>query len=211
MATPKPQIRGTFATPVCVHFLPVAQDVNPELRALILERMNSGGAVPQDSGWRSAWDFESWGGQHAQTLFRMVRELADSMTCNRAGQRVNLEWAVSACATVRKKDEPLEHAMRPATFWSGMYFVDDGYGKSDQEILGGDVELGDPRGSLPAMVAPHLAFRIPGGVAAGQVEITHPQSGMILVYPSWLPRIERRLETPGPRITVEFDLSAPPP
>ena len=26
MATPKPQIRSSFATPVCVHYLPVAQD-----------------------------------------------------------------------------------------------------------------------------------------------------------------------------------------
>ena len=37
MATIKPQIRGVFPTPVAVHFLPVAQDVNLALRPLIVE------------------------------------------------------------------------------------------------------------------------------------------------------------------------------
>ena len=34
MATPKPQIKSTFATPSCIHFLPVANEVNVDLRAL---------------------------------------------------------------------------------------------------------------------------------------------------------------------------------
>ena len=38
MAASKPQIRSLFATPVAVHFLPVAQDVNQALRPLIVER-----------------------------------------------------------------------------------------------------------------------------------------------------------------------------
>ena len=45
MTTQKPQIRAMFATPVCVHFLPVAQEVNAELRPLVLERINGDGAV----------------------------------------------------------------------------------------------------------------------------------------------------------------------
>ncbi len=212
MATPKPQVRSTFATPLCVHFLPVAQDVNPELRATVLERMstNANGANGHHGqGWRSARDFDAWGGQHAQTLFRVLREQADNLTATRAGGRVSLDWTVSACAGVRNKGDYGERIARPGAVWSAIYFVDDGYAKSDDENLGGEVELADPRGALPAMVAPHLAFRIPGGGTAGQIELIRPQSGMIVLHPAWQPRGERLLESPGPRVTIEFELAPP--
>jgi len=209
MATPKPQVRSTFATPVLVHFSPVAGDANAELRPLIIEKMNGNGAASRAHGWKSANDFESWGGLHAETLYRVVREMADSATATRAGGRVNLDWKVSACACVRGQGEYRDLTARPGAFWSGIYFVDDGYQKSDDETLGGEIELGDPRGALPAMVAPHLAFRIPGGLTAGGVEPIRPQTGMIILHPSWLPRGERRFDGASQRVTVEFDLSAP--
>ena len=173
MATTKPQIRSLFATPVCVHFLPVAQEVNAELRPLILEKAQRRNGSARGQGWRSAPDFESWGGNHAETLFRVVRDLADGLTATRTGARVTLDWKIAACAAVRQKGEYQELAARPGAFWSGVYFVDDGYAKSDDETLGGECELADPRGALPAMVAPQLAFRIPGGLTAGQRE-DHP-------------------------------------
>jgi hypothetical protein len=98
---------------------------------------------------------------------------------------------------------------RHAAFWSGIYFVDDGYTKSDDESLGGECELADPRGPLPAMVAPHLAFRIPGGQSSGQSELIRPQSGMIILHSSWQPRGERRYDGTAQRLTIEFDLAVP--
>ncbi len=209
MATQKPQVRSTFATPVLVHFLPVAQEVNTDLRPLVLEKVSSNGQTSRAQGWRSASDFETWGGMHAETLYRVVRELADSATATRSGGRINLDWKVSACAAVRAQGEYREMAARPGAFWSGVYFIDDGYQKSDDEALGGEIELGDPRGALPAMVAPSLAFRIPGGLTAGGVEAIRPQTGMIILHPSWLPRGERRYDGTAQRVTVEFDLAAP--
>jgi len=208
MPTPKPQIRSLFATPVCVHFLPVAAEVNADLRPVILEKAQSapGG---RGQGWRSPPDFESWGGGHAQTLFRVVRDLANSLTSTRAGARVTLDWSIQACAAVRQKGDYQEMSARPGAFWSGIYYVDDGYAKSDDEALGGECELTDPRGALPAMVAPGLAYRVPGGLAAGASEIIRPQSGMIVLHPSWQPRGERRCDGPAQRLAIEFDLAAP--
>ncbi len=212
MATPKPQIRSLFATPVCVHFLPIAPEVNAELRPLVLQKMQDGGTVsPRGQGWRSAPDFESWGGGHAQTLFRVLRELADSVTATRGGGRVSLDWAITAAATVRQKGDYLDLAARPGAMWSGVYYVDDGYAKSDDEALGGECELADPRGALPAMMAPQFAFRIPGGVTAGQSELIRPATGMILLFPSWQPRGERRFDGAGQRVAIEFDLLPPAP
>ncbi|HEY5337187.1 MAG TPA: putative 2OG-Fe(II) oxygenase [Rhizomicrobium sp.] len=210
MATPKPQIKSTFATPNCIHFLPVANDVNAELRALVMDKFNAaaGTVGTHGQGWRSDSDFEAWGNNAAQTLFRVLRETADGLTATRAGGRVTLDWKISACASVRSKGEYCELAARPGAFWSGVYFIDDGYAKSDDENMGGNVELADPRGALPAMVSPTLAFRIPGGVSAGQTETIRPSSGMIVMHPSWQPRGERRYDGEGQRVTIEFDLSA---
>ena len=113
MATPKPQIRSTFATPICVHFLPVAQEANPILRPMVVEKMHAAGNGPsRGQGWRSPNDLESWGGAQVQTLFRVVRELADGATAPRGGARVSLNWQITACAAVRQKGEFAEMRAR---------------------------------------------------------------------------------------------------
>ncbi len=84
------------------------------------------------------------------------------------------------------------------------------YAKSDDETLGGECELGDPRGPLAAMAAPHLSFRMPGGLSAGYSEIIRPQSGMIILHPSWMARGERRYDGKHQRMTIEFDLTPAP-
>jgi len=209
MATSKPQIRSLFATPVAVHFLPVATEMNAELKPLILEKVQANGSGARGQGWRSASDFESWGGSHAETLFRVVRDLANSLTATRNGSRLTLNWTIVATAAARQPGEYQELRARPGAFWSGLYYVDDGYAKSDDEKLGGECELADPRGALPAMVVPQLAFRFPGGLTAGHSEIIRPKTGMIVLHPSWLPRGERRHDGPAQRLTIEFDLAAP--
>lgn len=205
MAASKPQIRSLFATPVSIHFLPVAQDVNATLRPLITERAGPG---VHGQGWRSDTDL-TWCGETLQTIYRVVRDLADGATTTRTGGRVTLDWKIEACACLRQKGEYREFAARPGAFWSGVYYVDDGYAKSDDVTLGGECELADPRGALPAMVSPQYAFRIPGGQTAGQTEMIRPNSGMIVLHPSWLMRGERRHDGEQSRITIEFDLTPP--
>src|SRR5690349_2265788 len=137
MATPKPQIRSLFATPVCQHFHPIATEANAELRPVILERAQTNGGPVDGRGWKSAPDFESWGGAHAGTLLRVVRELADGLTATRAGGRIAIDWRITALAAVRQNGDQQELSARSEAFWSGIYYVDDGYQKSDDEGLGG--------------------------------------------------------------------------
>lgn len=211
MAAPtKPQIRSAFPTPICTHYLPVAPETNAELKPLILERMQGGQPPPEAGlGWRSAPDFESWGGSRVQTLFRVLRELANMLTATRAGGRVDFEWRIAASAAVRSKGEHADIRARPGGFWSALYYVDDGYAKSDDVALGGEIILSDPRGIAPAMVAPELALRIPGGLTAGMSETIRPQSGMIVLFPSWMPVGEKRYDGANHRIAIEADLLPP--
>jgi hypothetical protein len=208
MVASKPQIRAMFATPVCVHFHPVASEANAELRPLILEKARAGGRFDREQGWRSEYDFEAWSEVQGQTLFRMLRDLADGLTASRGGGKLTLAWKIAACAAIRQQGHYREVVARPGALWSGVYFVDDGYHKSDDE-LGGEYELADPRGVLPAMMAPQYGFRMPGGLSAGGREVIRPQTGMIIMNPSWLPCGERRFEGPDNRIAVEFDITAP--
>src|ERR1700753_74851 len=175
----KPQIRSLFATPVSIHFLPVAQDVNAALKPLIVERAGPG---VRGQGWRSEGGIAGWCGDALQTVSRVLRDLADGVTATRGGGRVTLDWKIEACACLRQKGEYRESAARPGAVWSGGYVVDDGYAKSDDANLGGEIELLDPRGPLPAMVAPQFGYRIPGGATAGQSELIHPQSCIIVLY-----------------------------
>lgn len=207
MPPTKPQIHSLFATPLCVHFVPVAVEMNAELRPMILAQTK--GAVSRGQGAYAKDDFLSWGNHHAQTLLAVATDLADSLTASRTGGRIKPDWKIAARAAARVRGEHQEMAARPGAFWAGVYFADDGYAKSDDEALGGQCELGDPRGALPAMVAPHLSFRMPGGQSAGFAEVIRPQSGMILLHPGWLPRGERRYEGEGQRLVIEFELSAP--
>jgi hypothetical protein len=203
----KPQIHSLFATPLCVHFVPVAVEMNAEIKPLILARTRD--AVSRGQGAYAKEDFLAWGNHHAETLLTVVTDLADSLTASRSGARVKTDWIVTARAACRTKGEYQEMVARPGAFWAGVYFADDGYAKSDDETLGGQCELGDPRGPLPAMVAPHLSFRMPGGTSAGFAEIIRPQSGMILLHPGWQPRGERRYDGDGQRLVIEFELAAP--
>jgi hypothetical protein len=210
MPPTKPQIHSLFATPLCVHFVPVAVEMNTELKPLILAQTKQG--TSRGQGAYAKEDFRGWGNHHAETLLAVVTDLADSLTASRSGARVKTDWTIAARAACRVKGEYQEMVARPGAFWAGVYFADDGYAKSDDEALGGQCELGDPRGPLPAMVAPHLSFRMPGGQGGGQsagfAEIIRPQSGMILLHPGWQPRGERRYDGDGQRLVIEFELAA---
>ncbi len=209
-APTKPQIRSAFPTPICTHYLPVAPETNAELKPLILARMQTGiTPVEAGIGWRSAPDFASWGGDRTQTLFRVIRELANTLTVTRAGGRVEFDWRIAASAAVRSKGEHADIRARPGGFWSVLYYVDDGYAKSDDIALGGEIVLGDPRGVAPAMVSPELGLRVPGGLTAGLSETIRPQSGMIVLFPSWMPVGEKRYDGPNHRIVIEADLLPP--
>lgn len=198
-----------FATPVCVHYHPVAQEANAELRPLILAQAENSSQTGPGAGWHSAAGFESWSGVQGQTLFRMLRDLADSMTAARSGGRVTLDWRISASAAIREKGDFLDPAAHSGAFWSGIYYVDDGYHKTDDETLGGEYELVDPRDVGPAMTAPQYGYRLPGTLMAGLRETIRPQTGMIILHPSWLACGERRFDGESKRMVVEFDMMLP--
>lgn len=208
MTAIKAEVRSYFATPVVIATLPDAAELNVELRRIILAREAQDAGVQHSNlgGWQSSWDFEDWGGPPARRLLDAARELALRLTSDRAGQPVRLHWKTNAWANVNRKGHGNEFHTHPGAFWSGTYYVDDGGIAADHE-LGGEFEIQDPRGVAPAMYAPLLGFAVPGGQSAGASELIYPESGQIVLFPSWLQHAVRPYRGDRVRISVAFNFS----
>jgi uncharacterized protein (TIGR02466 family) len=109
-------------------------------------------------------------------------------------------------ANVNKSGHGNEFHSHPGSFWSGVYYVDDG-GIAANPSLGGELEFMDPRGPGPAMYAPQLAFALPGGLSVGANEVVHPRTGRLVMFPAWLLHQVRPYRGGAERISIAFNLS----
>ncbi len=201
-------IQGLFATPVAVTRLPEASEINPALKTLILERAQSVPSTDHSNrgGWQSSWDFHDWGGEAGRKLLAAAERVATSLTCDRTGNAVTLDWKVNSWANLNRRDNGNEFHIHAGSLWSGAHYVDDG-GASDNEALGGEFELQDPRGPAAIMYAPTLAPKVQGGLSTGASELIRPETGSMLLFPAWLSHSVRPYKGDGVRISIAFNLS----
>jgi uncharacterized protein (TIGR02466 family) len=206
MAGMQAEIRSYFATPVVIATLADADELNAELKRIILQYEREHHSLHHSNlgGWQSSWDFETWGGPPAKRLLDAARELATRLTSDRAGKGVRIAWTTNAWANVNRRSHGNEFHTHPGAYWSGTYYVDDG-GIGDDPALGGEFEMQDPRGVAPAMYAPRLGFAVPGGQSAGASELIHPKSGQMVLFPSWLLHAVRPYHGDRERISVAFN------
>lgn len=206
----KVQAQPLFATPVVISEAPDAARLNRELKAVIEARAASTPSTRHSNlgGWQSSWDFPDWGGPAAAAILAHARAVADRMTVDRQGKAVKIDWAVNAWANLNRSGHGNEFHTHPGAYWSGTYYVDDG-GIGADPSLGGEFEIQDPRGVAPAMYAPHLAFNLPGGGAAGASETLSPRAGLMLLFPSWLSHAVRPYRGQAQRISIAFNFSLP--
>ena len=203
--------RNLFPTPVASVETPDATARNEALRTLILEqrRIRPTIQASNEGGWHSDRDLMDWGGPRAEEVIAMARAVANHLTRDRHGREVQPDWIVSAWANVNGLGAANICHYHPGSFWSGAYYVDDG-GVNADPSLGGDFELLDPRGSAPAMAAPMLAFAGEGGLGAGATEWIRPRPGLLVLFPSWVQHQVRAYRGARERISIAFNLSAPP-
>ena len=201
-------LRSYFATPVAVAELPGAKELNARLREIILAREYASAGVTHSNlgGWQSAWDFAEWSGEAGKTVIEAVVGLADHLTADRTGKAVSVKWKINGWANINRKGHANEFHTHPGSFWSASYYVDDA-GVAANPDLGGEFEIQDPRGVAPAMYAPLLAFNMPGGQSVGANELIRPQSGMLIVFPSWLSHGVRPYLGATTRISIALNLS----
>jgi uncharacterized protein (TIGR02466 family) len=211
--TAPPPAASLFDTPVIVDQMPEAETLNAELKRLILERRSadSGIKLSNVGGWHSDTRMLSWGGEPALAVVKRVVAAADAYTIDiRAKGKARFRWVPEMWANVSQQGASNQFHTHPGAFWSAVYYVDDGYDGSDDDSLGGELVLLDPRMPMIRMAAPDLRFRRPGQQPEQQDKWLRPRSGMIVIFPSWLSHAGRPYNGTGLRISIAINLSAAP-
>lgn len=209
-----PQVVPLFATPLVVFDVPDAQSLNGDLRRAIEEREKSHPTTQKSNlgGWQSTWDMDRWGGTAAVKLLAVARNLANRMTTDIQGAagkgpypgHFAVTWMGNMWANINRTGHANEFHSHPGSFWSGVYYVDDG-GVAADPSLGGELEFLDPRGTGPVMNAPHL--RMVNALSAGATERVLPQSGRMVLFPAWLLHQVRAYRGNATRISIAFNLT----
>jgi uncharacterized protein (TIGR02466 family) len=202
------QIVPMFATPSALLEVPDAAALNAELLKAIAERQKSGPGSQHSNlgGWQSDWEMDRWGGVGALKLAAFARNAANRLTADRTGKPLSIAWRLNMWANVNRAGHANEFHCHPGSYWSGVYYVDDG-GIAADPSLGGELEFMDPRGPGPAMYAPHLAFNMPGGLSVGANETVPPKAGRMVLFPAWLLHQVRPYRGTAERVSVAFNLS----
>lgn len=201
------QIVSLFATPIVLVDLPDAPQLNAELSRVILAREKSHPGTEHSNlgGWQSEWDMDRWGGAPAIKLLAVARNTASRITTDRAGNAVLVTWKANMWANINRTGHGNEFHSHPGSFWSAVYYVDDGGIEGDPK-LGGELEFMDPRGPGPAMYAPHLAFGS-AGLSVGANETIRPRTGRMVMFPAWVLHQVRPYRGNAQRISIALNLS----
>jgi uncharacterized protein (TIGR02466 family) len=184
---PEPTVMKLFPTPVVMATMPDAEALNAELKRIILAREEVNESVERSNrgGWQSSWDLHEWGGGPMQKVLAYARSIVDDITVDRVGKKHTIAWRYNCWANINRSGHGNQFHTHPGALWSVSYYVDDG-GTGADPSLGGEFEIQDPRGVATVMYAPQLTFPGPDGAGLGESQRLNPQSGMLLVFPSWL-------------------------
>jgi len=208
------RLRQFFPTPLLMAPVNEAERLNEALRETILSRTAASQGVlrSNDGGWQSADDFAAWAGPAGGALLDAATRLVNQFT----GVQTEAEllrdqapnWRLNAWANVNDDGDANFPHHHPGSFWSGVYWVDTGdIGLEGQNMAGGEFEMQDPRGILPAFYAPQLKMAVPGCLSAGLSDFITPQAGVMIIFPSWLVHSVRRYRGSKPRISIAFNFS----
>lgn len=201
---------GLFPTPLINARVAGHETLNTTLTETILarERVERGVVISNQGGWHST-EFLSWCGAAGLAVLDAARALVDHMTVMQRGDAfvpAVVGWSMTAWANINRKSHGNRPHGHPAAYWSGIYWVDDG-GVANDASLGGILELADPRGIMPSMVAPHLRCAIEACHGEGQGQSVTPQAGTLILFPSWLIHGVTPYAGDRPRISIAFNFS----
>ncbi len=116
------------------------------------------------------------------------------------------DWqVVEVWANVQRQGGSNAAHSHPGSFWAGVYYVDVGEVSSTND-RGGSLQLYDPRGCLPRMLAPYLTYSLPELHDAGTSIAFTPSTGQCVLFPGWLFHAVTTYRGLQPRISVAFNL-----
>lgn len=179
--------------------LPDTEAMNQGLRSLILAEESEYPSLGKSNigGWHSRADFLHRSDDSVAALTSWIIWALRRMICVTTG-RENFVGAaaISAWATVCRAGAYHAPHSHPDSAWSGVYYVNSGSDSPDQPFSG-MLEFLDPRAGAEAVSAPGDPYGEPLRVRA--------QSGLLVMFPSWLYHWVHPYAGETPRIAVSFN------
>jgi uncharacterized protein (TIGR02466 family) len=190
------QVENVFPTPVFRYVLKHPEALNAQLRDLILarERATPSVAKSNQGGWQSPPDFFESGEPAVAALAQLVAGALNVATA-RADVPPNFKvrFQLYGWAAVNRKGHYNTMHVHPMSTWSGTYYVDAG---DEDDAPGAMLEFAHP-------VAAAVMNFFPGILPSAR--LVRPQTGMMIVFPSYLQHSVRMYGGQRPRICVPFN------
>lgn len=186
-----------FPTPVFVHVIKGVAPLNAELRDIILEKERTTPSVSKSNlgGWQSAVDLFEWGAPAVAALRRYLAHAVEVATSRLPiPPDLKIPFDLYAWAAVNRRGHYNSSHVHPGATWSGVYYVDPGDEAPDAS--GACLELAHP---IVASVMNFFPGLLPHALTV------RPESGMIILFPSYLVHSVRLYHGERPRICVPFN------
>jgi uncharacterized protein (TIGR02466 family) len=190
-------VEYVFATPIFSYVLKDAAALNARLRDTILERERTTPSVAKSNqgGWQSPPDFFLWDEPVVADLSLFVMNAVNIATARiQIPAHPRIEFQLFGWAAVNRKGHYNTTHVHPMSTWSGTYYVD--AGDEAPDAPGAALEF-----SHPITASPMTFF--PGILPSAR--LVRPETGMILLFPSYLQHSVRMYTGERPRICVPFN------
>ena len=194
------EVTPAFPTLIGRMRVPDADAMNQELRAIILAEEVTYGTLGRSNvgGWHSRPDFllrpEPAVAGLTTWITWAVRKMIEAST---GAGTFKGTLSLSAWTAICRAGAYHAPHIHPDSAWSGAYYVDAGASRPDTP-LGGVLEFLDPRSGAEAVTAP--------GDPYGEPFRVRPESGLLVVFPSWLYHWVHPYAGQTPRIAVSFNV-----
>jgi uncharacterized protein (TIGR02466 family) len=191
------QIENAFPTPIFWHVLKNADALNAGLRDVILEHERGTPSVAKSNqgGWQSPPDLFDWDQPAIRSLRTCVMAAVNVATVRlRVPAKFKIEFQLYGWAAVSRKGHYNTTHVHPMSTWSGTYYVD--AGDEPAEVPGAQLEFAHPVTASPMTFFPGI---LPSA------RLVRPQTGMIILFPSYLQHSVRMYGGERPRICVAFN------
>jgi uncharacterized protein (TIGR02466 family) len=190
-------IENVFSTPIFSYVLRNADGLNAQLRAVILEHERTTPSVAKSNqgGWQSPPDLLQWDEPAVTALGRLIIGAVNVATALiRVPATFKIEFQLYAWAAVNRKGHYNTTHVHPGSTWSGTYYVDAGDETADAP--GALLEFSHPITASPMNFFPGI---LPSA------RLVRPETGMIILFPSYLQHSVRMYGGERPRICVPFN------
>ena len=195
------EVTAAFPTVIVRARVPDSELLNRDLRALILAEEGRAPSVGRSNvgGWHSRPDLLDRPEPAVAALTTWLTWAVSRAVEASAGPgSAKGNVSISAWATVCRSGAYHAPHSHPDSAWSGVYYVDAGSPDPDRP-LSGVLEFLDPRAAAEAVTAP--------GDPYGEPVRVRPETGLIIVFPSWLFHWVHPVTGPTPRIAISFNAS----